>query len=227
MNCPPVSIVRESFMEMHYWDERYKKGGFEWGDEHTPVAELARDIMEKKKFTRVLDVGCGYGRDGIYLARKGFDVVGIDLSGEALRLARNWANREGLRIDFREMDITRNSFEDSCFDTVIMFNTFHFMVETVRERAISETYRILRNGGVVVQAIFSTRERGFGQGIEVERNTFEFKPGRPVHFFSESEIRNAFAKFTIVRLDEVDIHEVHQGGKEHFHREWLMVAGKT
>jgi SAM-dependent methyltransferase len=54
-------------VEMHYWDERYKKGGFEWGDRQTPVAELARDIMEKKKFTRVLDVGCGYGRDCIYL----------------------------------------------------------------------------------------------------------------------------------------------------------------
>lgn len=214
-------------MEMYYWDERYKKGGFEWGDRHTPVAELARDMMEEKKLTRVLDVGCGYGRDCIYLATKGLDAVGIDISGEALRLARNWANREGLRIDFKEMDIMRNSFEDSCFDTVIMFNTLHFMLETVRERAITETYRILKNGGVVVQAIFSTGERGFGQGIEVERNTFAFKPGRPVHFFSESEIRNAFSQFTLVRLDEVDIHEVHQGGNEHFHREWLMVAEKT
>jgi SAM-dependent methyltransferase len=152
--------------------------------------------------------------------------VGIDISDEALKLARNWADREGLRTDFREMDITRNSFEDSCFDTVIMFNTFHFMVEPVREKAITETYRILKNGGVVVQAIFSTGESGFFQGIEVERNTFEFKPGRPVHFFSESEIRNAFSKFTLWKLDEVDIHEVHQDGNEHFHREWLMVAEK-
>lgn len=210
-----------------YWDERYREGRFEWGDKRTLVAEVARDAMEKRGFKSVLDVGCGYGRDCIYLARTGFDVVGIDVSAEALRLARDWANSDGLKIDFMHMDITDNSFEDSRFDTVIMFNTFHFMLEKVREKSISEIYRILRSGGLFVQAMFSRREKGFGQGREVEANTFEFKRGRQVHFFSGDEIRNAFARFTIERLDEVAIHEVHQDGKEHFHREWIMVAEKT
>ena len=211
---------------IHYWDERYRKGGFEWGGKQTIVAEIARDIMGKRKFKKVLDVGCGYGRDCIYLAKKGFDVVGIDVSTEAVRLARDWANNEGLEIDFRHMDITNNSFKDFSFDTVIMFNTFHFMVEKVREKTVTEIYRILKNGGILVQAMFSRMEKGFGDGIEVEKNTFEFKPGRPVHFFSEGEIRSVFAQFTIGQLDEVDIYEVHQDGNEHFHREWLMVAEK-
>lgn len=210
-----------------YWDERYRKGRFEWGEQQTLVAEVARDTMEKRGFKRVLDVGCGYGRDCIYLARAGFDVVGIDVSAEALRLARDWAKGDGLKIDFMHMDITDNGFEDSRFDTVIMFNTFHFMLEKVREKSISEINRILRGGGLLVQAMFSRGEKGFGQGREVEANTFECKPGRPVHFFSEAEIRNAFAGFTIERLDEVAIHEVHQYGNEHFHREWLLVAEKT
>jgi len=174
-----------------YWDERYRKGRFEWGDKQTLVAEVARDTMEKGGFKSVLDVGCGYGRDCIYLARAGFDVVGIDVSAEALKLARDWAKGDGLKIDFMHMDITDNSFEGSRFDTVIMFNTFHFMLEKVRERTVSEIYRILREGGVLVE-----------------------------------EIRDAFAGFTIERLDEVAIHEVHQDGNEHFHREWLMVGEK-
>lgn len=209
-----------------YWNDRYRKGRFEWGDKQTLVAELALDIMERRRFTRILDVGCGYGRDCIYLARSGFDVIGIDISAEALKLARDWAKGDGLKIDFMHMDITDNSFEDSRFDTVIMFNTFHFMREKVRERTVSELYRILRDGGVLVQAMFSRMEKGFGQGPEVEANTFESKPGRPVHFFSEEEIRDAFARFAIDRLEEVDVHEVHQDGNEHFHREWLMVGEK-
>jgi len=72
--------------------------------------------------------------------------------------------------------------------------------------------------------MFSRNENGFGEGIEVEENTFEFKRDRPVHFFSEGEIRSAFAQFAIVQLDEVAIHDVHQGGDQHCHKEWLMVA---
>ncbi len=211
---------------MHYWDERYRKGGFEWGDKQTLVAELALAIMEQRRFTNVLDVGCGYGRDCVYLARKGLDVVGIDVSAEALKLARDWAKSEELNIGFIHMDIINNRFEDLCFDTVIMFNTFHFMMEKVRERTVVEIYRILRNGGVLVQAMFSRREKGFGQGREVEENTFEFKSGRPVHFFSEEEIRKTFGRFTFVKLEEADIYEVHQDGNEHFHREWVMVGEK-
>ena len=211
---------------MHYWDERYRKGGFEWGCERTIVADIARDIMEQRKFKRVLDGGCGYGRDCIYLAKEGFDAVGIDVSAEALRLAREWANNEGVAVGFRDMDIADTIFEDFFFDTVIMFNTFHLMLEKPREKAIAEIYRILKNGGVLVQAMFSRNENGFGEGIEVEGNTFEFKRDRPVHvhFFSEGEIRSAFAQFAIVQLDEVDIRDVHQGGYHHCHREWLMVA---
>jgi SAM-dependent methyltransferase len=211
---------------VHYWDERYGKGGFEWGEKQTLVAELALDIMEQRRFTKVLDVGCGYGRDCVYLAGKELNVTGIDISVEALKLARGWAESGGLNIGFIYMDIINSGFKDLCFDTVIMFNTFHFMLEKVRKKTVSEIYRILRDGGVLVQAMFSRREKGFGQGPEVEENTFEFKPGRPVHFFSEEEIRNAFARFTIAKLEEVDVHEVHQDGNEHFHREWLMVGEK-
>jgi len=220
-------IIMESHKKMHYWDERYKKAGFEWGRQQTLVAEITRNIMEQREFKRVLDGGCGYGRDCIYLAKKGFDAVGIDVSAEALRLAREWANNEGLAVGFRHMDITDTNFEDFSFDTVIMFNTFHFMLEKPRKKAIGEIYRILKNGGILAQAMFSRKEKGFGEGLEVEKNTFEFKPGRPVHFFSEEEIRRAFGQFTIIQLDEVAIHEVHQDGNEHFHKEWLIVAEKT
>ena len=47
--------------------------------------------------------------------------MGIDVSAEALRLAREWANKEGMAAHFSHMDITDTDFEDSSFDTVIMF----------------------------------------------------------------------------------------------------------
>jgi SAM-dependent methyltransferase len=217
---------KEVSSQMNYWNERYREGGFEWGPNHTIVAEIARDMMEERGFKTVLDVGCGYGRDCIYLAKYGFDVMGVDPSVEGLHLARDWARKEGLNIGFSAVDINANDFDDCSYDVIIMFNTLHFMLERERGKAVSEIQRILRGGGVFIQAAFSQGERGYGRGTEVEKDTFEFKKGRPVHFFPEQELKAMFAHFSLLRLEETDIFEVHQSGDQHYHREWVMVAEK-
>ncbi len=72
----------------------------------------------------------------------------------------------------------------------------------------------------------STNDKEFEKGVEVENNSFDFKGGRPLHFFSRDEIESAFSHFDLVKLEEVDIHEVHSRGEEHDHTEWLIVAEK-
>jgi SAM-dependent methyltransferase len=65
---------------------------------------------------RVLDVGCGAGREALRLQEMGLDVVGIDLSPLALEVSR----KRGVR-DCRLMDLRKLEFPDGYFDTVVMF----------------------------------------------------------------------------------------------------------
>jgi SAM-dependent methyltransferase len=58
---------------------------------------------------RALDVGCGTGRDAVYLTKQGWRVTGIDFSGEALAKAKKRAAREGVEADFRQGDVGRLS----------------------------------------------------------------------------------------------------------------------
>jgi len=77
-------------------------------------AELGRD-----KSLTILDIGCGTGRHTIELAKRGYTVVGIDLSDSQLARAREKAERQGLHIDFKKLDARELPFENE-FDAAIM-----------------------------------------------------------------------------------------------------------
>jgi SAM-dependent methyltransferase len=63
------------------------------------------DALGLESGMRVLDVGCGPGRHSLALARRGFDVVGVDHSAEFVRLARDAARADDLTATFEELDV--------------------------------------------------------------------------------------------------------------------------
>ncbi|MEA1886467.1 MAG: class I SAM-dependent methyltransferase [Bacteroidota bacterium] len=81
------------------------------------------DFIEKElnydKSLRILDVGCGTGRHAIELAKRGYDVTGIDLSESQLKRAREKAKNEDLEIDFIRHDARDLPFKDE-FNVAIM-----------------------------------------------------------------------------------------------------------
>jgi SAM-dependent methyltransferase len=84
------------------WDERYLSGAY--GDRTHPSAVLERWI-ERIPPGRALDLACGAGRNALYLAAHGFAVDAVDISGEALAIARASAQRTGLRVNWIEHDL--------------------------------------------------------------------------------------------------------------------------
>lgn len=75
---------------------------------------------------RVLDVGCGQGRDAIFIARKGHSVVGVDISHNGIRDLNDAAVRENLPIEGVVADIV--SYEpDGLFDIILIDRTLHML----------------------------------------------------------------------------------------------------
>jgi ubiquinone/menaquinone biosynthesis C-methylase UbiE len=81
------------------------------------------DFIEQEinfdKSQRILDIGCGTGRHAIELARRGYQVVGVDLSESQLQRAREKAEKAGVKIDFMQKDARQLDFENE-FELVIM-----------------------------------------------------------------------------------------------------------
>ncbi len=94
---------------------------------------------------RLLEVGCGIGVDSIQLAKRGFQVTAVDLTENALTVARQFAARRGVSIDFRLGNAEGLDFPDESFDAVYSFGVLHHTPDI--ERSVAEVRRVLRPAG--------------------------------------------------------------------------------
>jgi SAM-dependent methyltransferase len=98
---------------------------------------------------RVLDVGCGYGRIAIPLARAGFDVDGIDVSPNLVEAAHAAAEADGLAVSFTVGSMTDLPYEDASFDVALcLWSAFNeLLAEDEQVRTLVELRRVLRRRG--------------------------------------------------------------------------------
>jgi tellurite methyltransferase len=109
---------------------------------------------------RVLDAGCGAGRNLVYLMREGFDVCGVDESVTAIDATRRLAKRlaPALSADaFRVEPVEAMSFERESADFVISSAVLHFARDDAHFRAMLDgMWRVLRPSGVLFARLAST-----------------------------------------------------------------------
>jgi 2-polyprenyl-3-methyl-5-hydroxy-6-metoxy-1,4-benzoquinol methylase len=91
---------------------------------------------------RALDIACGEGRNSIYLAKRGFQVVGMDISEAGLEKGRKWMKREGVQIDFRLVNLETFEFTEQ-YDLIINCN---FLLRNLIPKSVAA----LSPGGIIV-----------------------------------------------------------------------------
>ena len=150
--------------------------------------ELARRKITNGKF---LDLGTGPATQAVWLAKRGFNVIGSDLSETAIKRANSvYANEKN--IDFIVDDILNSKLKANEFDYIFDRGCFHVLLPVDRQRYITKIKQILRNNGILFLKCFSDKER---------RQEGPYK-------FSQDEIMELFNKhFEMVGIKET----VYQG----------------
>ena len=109
---------------------------------------------------RILDAGCGGGRNLVYFLREGYEVYGADADPQAVEsvriLAREFAPALPMS-NFRIEDVEHLSFEDACADVVISNTVLHFARDDAHfEQMLRGTWRVLKPGGLFFCRLAST-----------------------------------------------------------------------
>ena len=200
------------FSDREFWDNRFNEEGKVWGELPSKSAYQALELFRRHGVKSILVPGSGYGRNTRLFSSSGFDVVGIEISTTACELARQFDPRTRVY----EGSILDMSLVPGSFGAIYCFNTLHLFCENDRKLFIKECLDKLGKPGLVFFTVFSEEEPSFGRGREVESNTYESRPGRPTHYFTEDDLREHFKNFEIIETGIVQEPEDH-GGQAHTH----------
>ena len=174
-----------------------------------PFVVEALPSFKRCNVKSVLDLGCGAGRHCVYLAKNGFDVVGVDVSESALRMANEWVRKERLtNVSFIRATMTNLPFSGSRFDAVISVSVIHHAIKKDIVKTIDEVYRVLKKSGLFLTNLVSVKDPRYGTGQKVENNTFRileaFEEKRFEelhHFFTKREVSKLLAPFAKARVE--------------------------
>jgi SAM-dependent methyltransferase len=129
---------------------------------------------------RLLDSGCGTGEHSLLARSTGLDVLGVDISRNAIEIARRKAADRAIDVEFKVVNMLEPvPLDDAAFDTVLDSGVFHSFEGAQQRAYVSNLTRVTKPGGVLHLICFSEHQPGEG----------EWGPRR----ITQAEIREAFA----------------------------------
>jgi ubiquinone/menaquinone biosynthesis C-methylase UbiE len=126
----------------------------------------------------------------------GLEVIGIDISKNALKMARSWVRKEKLEdVAFLRATMTNLPLNDWCLDAIISVSVIHHAFKEDILTTVNEIRRTLKENGLFLANLASVTHPRFGTGHIIENNTFwipeafeEKLFGELHHFFTKSEV---------------------------------------
>ena len=182
-----------------YWNKYY--------EDHRPGSDgespFARELYEKhlQAGGRLLDLGCGNGRDSIYFAGRGLSVTGIDSADVAIRELQGKADARFVCGDFVKLD----GMEDGSFDFCYSRFTVHAITLEQEKDLLRSVRRVLRQGGKFFIEVRSVHDAIYGLGEAKETDAYVYE-GHYRRFIRLRDFidRLSDAGFDVVYAEESD-----------------------
>jgi len=131
------------------YDGRYAGVEFYWGKKPSLLCDKVIELVQPAPDVRprLLDLGCGEGKDIVYFAQNGFDVVGLDAAASGLAKARSYAVEMGVDIEIIHADLAGYDIEGS-FDVIFSSGAFHYLPPEIRIKRFEQYKQATVPGGL-------------------------------------------------------------------------------
>ncbi len=147
-------------MTANRWDERYAGADHWYGTE--PNDFLSEHVERLPRTGRVLSLGEGEGRNAVFIATRGLQVVAVDASAVGLEKARRFAASRGVSIDTVHADLGAFALEPQSWDAII--SIWCHLEPALRRRVHRDVVAALRPGGVFLLEAYTPDQLRHGTG---------------------------------------------------------------
>lgn len=181
-----------------FWDGVVGAAALPWGRAGSPaVAVLAQRLRPN---ARVLVPGCGYGRNALALAQRGLRVEAYDFSAAAISRAR--AEFADPRVVYGVRDVLDPPAGP--YDGVFCHFLLHLFRAPERQRIVAALANALAPGGLLLATGLSTRCAFYGNGEELEADTWSNPGWVPIHFYTPPSLAAELEPLEILLAEERD-----------------------
>ena len=147
--------------DFDHWQERFSTPDFRFGKEPNEFLVACRPLLPQTG--KVLAVADGEGRNGVWLARQGLDVLSIDFSPAAQAKGRALAAEHKVNVNFVEADVHAWPYPDEVFDVVVEIFS-QFSTPAQRPQKWAGMRRALKRGGLLIVQGYTPKQLEYGTG---------------------------------------------------------------
>ncbi len=180
-----------------FWDERYRTEDYVFGEEPNAFLASQADLVHRHR--RALAVADGEGRNGVWVAEQGLQVVSVDSSPLGLAKARRLAARRSVMIETVEADLAAFDWPEGAFDLVVAI-FINFAGPPLRDAIFAGMQRALAPGGTLILEGYRPEQIAYGTG----------GPGNPEYLYTRQLLEDSFSDMRILHLVERDA-EIREG----------------
>jgi len=170
------------------YDQKYAGRRYYWGKKPQAFCDKVIEIIRSSSNfqPKLLDLGCGEGRNAVYFAQYGFKVFALDLSLRGLEKAKRYAEEVGVHIETIHADIVNYEPEDT-YDVIFSTGTLHYLPPEIRSQRFQQYKDSNSPGGINAISVFV--EKPFTEtSPDPEESGFPYKSGELMSYYWDWEI---------------------------------------
>ena len=170
-----------------FWDDRYDTDEYVYG---TEANEFFAGEINKLKPGYLMEAGAGEGRNAVYAAGLGWDVVAIDQSETGMGKTIALAEKAGVKLQFHLLDVQQLDLQENAYDAIGMI----FLHLPPEERKIlhENLYRFLKPGGTLIMEAFDKEQLKYGTG----------GPKNGGMLYTKQMLKSDFSNFSKVKITQ-------------------------
>lgn len=178
--------------DFDYWQGRYDVPDYLFGTEPNYFLKSCKALLPARG--RALAVADGEGRNGVWLAEQGLDVLSLDFSPLAQDKARALAKARGVAMTIEQADVHVWNYPEAAFDVVVEIFT-QFSSPADRPKKWSGMRRALKPGGLLILQGYTPKQIEYGTG----------GPKNPEQLYTRAMLESAFAGLRDIAIVEEDV----------------------
>ncbi len=126
-----------------------------------PFKQITKELqnLSNKKSGKILDIGCGNCRNLLMFAKKKFDCYGVDFSKEMIKYAKEFCNKNNIKVNLKVANAERLPFKDNFFDYILFIAVLHHVNN--KKKALQELKRVLKDNGLALITVWNRLQLRF------------------------------------------------------------------